>query len=291
MSFFSPRHALVTGASSGLGALIAERLAARGASLVLVARRRDRLDDLAERLRETYGVECLALDADLSVPGAGRDLWARLDGRAPDTLVNAAGFGTWGTFAEQDADRMANEITLNVSTLVELTRAALPPMIASGSGTIVNVASIVSFQPMPGMAVYGASKSFVREFSEAIAYETHGSGVRVLALCPGSTATEFFDVAGHNTVAGGMASPVDVVDQLMRALDRRHPPTTLVTGLGNAIGAMASRLLPRRIVIGVAASAIGYDRQAAMASTNRSSSSSEPDAVTARTTTSSTTAE
>ena len=150
---YSPRLALVTGASSGLGELIAERLAERGADLVLVARRRDRLDALAARLEERHGTSSTVIEADLARPGAVHEVCARLDGATPDTLVNAAGFATHGSFAVEDPDRLREQITVNVTALVELMRAALPSMLAEGRGAVVNIASTAAFQPVPGMAV------------------------------------------------------------------------------------------------------------------------------------------
>ena len=256
----TPRLALVTGASSGLGELIAERLAERGAELVLVARRRERLDELAARLADRHGTRSTVITADLSEAGAASELWQRLDGRTPDTLVNAAGFGTHGSFADADPDRIVDEITLNVTSLVELMRAALPAMLAEGRGAIVNIASTASFQPVPGMAVYGATKSFVRDVTEAVAHEVRGSGVKVVALCPGATATEFFDTMGKREAAVGTpADPASVVDALMRALDRDRTPSVLVTGLVNRLGAAVGRYAPRRLVLSVASRAISYE--------------------------------
>ena len=257
---YSPRLALVTGASSGLGELTAERLAERGADLVLVARRRDRLDALAARLAERHGTRSTVIEADLARPGAVHEVWARLDGATPDTLVNAAGFATHGSFAGEDPDRIRDEITVNVTALVEIMRAALPSMLAEGRGAVVNIASTAAFQPVPGMAVYGATKSFVREVTEAVAHEVRGSGVKVIALCPGATRTEFFDVVGNREAAVG--TPVDpstVVDALMRALDRSRTPSVLVTGFANKIGAAFARLAPHRLVMPIASRAISYE--------------------------------
>lgn len=257
---YSPRLALVTGASSGLGELIAERLAERGADLVLVARRRDRLDALAARLAERHGTRNIVIEADLARPGAVHEIWARLDGATPDTLVNAAGFATHGSFAGEDPDRIRDEITVNVTALVQIMRAGLPSMLAEGRGAVVNIASTAAFQPVPGMAVYGATKSFVREVTEAVAHEVRGSGVKVIALCPGATRTEFFDVVGNREAAVG--TPVDpstVVDALMRALDRSRTPSVLVTGFANRIGAAFARLAPNRLVMPIASRAISYD--------------------------------
>lgn len=255
---YTPRLALVTGASSGLGELFAERLAARGAELVLVARRRDRLEALAARLAEKHGTRSTVLEADLSLPGAAAGLWQRLDGRVPDTLVNAAGFGTHGAFVSEDPNRIVEEVNLNVGALVDLTRHAVPGLLEAGRGAIVNVASTASFQPVPGMAIYSATKSFVLHFTESLAYEMRDTGVKVIALCPGATRTEFFDVVGtENAAAGAQADPAAVVDELLRALDRDRTPRVLVTGSANRLGASFGRLLPRSLVLGFAARAVG----------------------------------
>ena len=257
---YSPRLALVTGASSGLGELIAERLAERSADLVLVARRRDRLDALAARLAERHGARSTVIEADLSRPGAAHEVWAALDGATPDTLINAAGFATHGSFADEDPDRIRDEITVNVTALVELMRAALPSMLAEGRGAIVNIASTAAFQPVPGMAVYAATKTFVREITEAVAHEVRGSGVKVLALCPGATRTEFFEVVGNAEAAVGTpADPSTVVDALLRALDGSRTPSVLVTGFANRVGAAFARIAPHRLVMPVASRAISYE--------------------------------
>lgn len=261
---YVPRLALVTGASSGLGELIAERLAERGADLVLAARRRDRLDALAARLAERHGTRSTVIEADLARPGAASDVWAQLDGAAPDTLVNAAGFATHGAFADEDPDRIRDEVTVNATALVDLMRAALPSMLAEGRGAIVNIASTAAFQPVPGMAVYAATKSFVRELTEAVAHEVRGTGLKVIALCPGATRTEFFDVVGNPEAAVGTpVDPATVVDALLRALDRNRTPSVLVTGLGNRIGAAFARVTPRRLLLPIAARAVSYAPSAA----------------------------
>ena len=191
------RRAWVTGASSGLGAAFAAALARRGFDLVIVARRRQRLEDLAEELRDRYEVAVQVLVADLT---QAADLQAIESHVASDTaltiLVNNAGFGTIGRFAALDPDRDEAEVRLNVVALSRLTRAALPGMIARGLGGIINVSSVTAFLPGPFHATYGATKAFVNSFTEALHEELHGTGVRVQALCPGFTRTEFQERAG-----------------------------------------------------------------------------------------------
>ena len=185
--------ALVTGASAGLGVEFAKQLSAQGKRLVLVARRKDRIDALAAELGNARAAE-----ADLSLPGAADRLAADLvsHGEHVELLVNNAGFGLAGRFAELDAKRQRQMIDLNCGTLVELAHAVLPSMVERKSGAILNVASTAAFQPGPGMAVYFATKAFVLSFSEALHEEVRKDGVTVCALCPGPTATEFGDVAG-----------------------------------------------------------------------------------------------
>jgi uncharacterized protein len=184
--------ALVTGASSGIGEAITRRLAAAGVPVVVVARRADRLAALAAELP---GVEVLA--ADLERPDGLARVAARLRdvARPVDLLVNNAGFGTSGPVASIDADRSGREIDLNVKALVRLTQEALPGMLDRRRGWILNVSSVAAFQPMPDLAVYGATKAFVSSFTEALHEELRGTGVHATALCPGVTPTEFGSVA------------------------------------------------------------------------------------------------
>ncbi len=251
--------ALITGASSGLGAEFAARFAARGANLVLVARRTDRLEELARTLRDTHGVSVTTLAKDLSRAGAGTEIRNELarQGIRIDTLVNNAGFGTSGPLVEEDPAVISTEISLNVASLVETTRAFLPGMLAAGRGALINVASTAAFQPVPGMAVYGASKAFVLSFTEAVAHETKDSGLRVLALCPGATRTEFFDVLGTQAAAvGRMQSASAVIDTALRALDRRTTPVSVVSGLGNRMLAGIAQRLPRSVSLAIAGRAV-----------------------------------
>ncbi|HEY8699461.1 MAG TPA: SDR family oxidoreductase [Arthrobacter sp.] len=251
--------ALITGASSGLGAEFAERFAARGANLVLVARRTARLEDLARKLSDAHGVSVTTLSKDLSRQGAGAEVRDELDGRGIriDTLINNAGFATRGPLVEEDPAVIASEIAVNVASLVDMTRAFLPEMLATGKGALINVASTAAFQPVPAMAVYGATKAFVLSFTEALAHETKASGLRVLALCPGATGTEFFDVLGSQAAAvGRMQSASQVIDTALRALDRRTTPASVVSGWGNRILAGLGQRLPRHISLAVAGRAV-----------------------------------
>lgn len=234
---------LITGASAGLGAQFARQLAGRGERLVLVARRKDRLDTLASELGNARGV---ALD--LGEPGAAGRLLADIadHGERVATLINNAGFGLWGRFVELDADRQRAMIDLNCGALVELCHGVLPAMRERGEGAILNIGSTAAFQPGPGMAVYFATKAFVLSFSEALHEELKGTGVRVTALCPGPTATEFGEVAGFK--AKGLfeklsATPAEVVAAGLKALDKGK--AVAIPGLVNRIGAQAHRFVPR----------------------------------------------
>lgn len=250
--------ALITGASSGLGEQFAADLAARGADLVLVARRADRLEALAERLRAAHGVEAVPLAVDLARPGAAADLVAGLAEReiAVTTLVNCAGFAVTAPFTETTPRAAADQVAVNVASLVDLTHALLPALTASGRGALVNVASLVGHQPAPGMAVYGATKAFVLSFTEALAVELRGSGVRVLCLSPGSTSTEFYAVSGTSTDGARFQTPEEVVATALHALDRRRTPASVVSGRGNRLVAATSRVLPRRVVLSLAAGSV-----------------------------------
>lgn len=246
--------ALVTGASSGIGAVFARELARRGAGVVLVARRADRLAALAAELTAAHGVTATPVAADLVKPGAARALADDLALReiTVDVLVNNAGFGTHGRFTDQDPARLTDSITLNVTALVELTRIFLPAMVERDRGAVVNVASTAGFQPLPYFAVYGATKAFVLSFTEALWGELTGTGVRALALCPGATRTEFFEIAGEAAAVGSRQTPEQVVAVALRALERSSPPPSVISGLVNSLGARSQRLAPRRLVISMA---------------------------------------
>lgn len=251
---------LITGASSGLGAVFAQRLAERGANLILVARRRERLTELAESIRRHEVVSIALYDQDLSKPGAASELSQRIsaDGLAVDTLINNAGMGTHGNFADQAPDALAAEVHLDVTSVVELTRALLPQMLQSGRGALVNIASTSAYQPTPAMAVYGASKAFILSFTESLAYETRRSGLKVLAVSPGPMRTEFFDKLGTTRPGVGQwQNPGQVVDFTLRTLDRRCAPPSVISGQLNAVPIAAARLIPRRFVLAFTGLTVG----------------------------------
>jgi uncharacterized protein len=246
---------LITGASSGIGAEFARRLAARGSGLVLVARRAERLEALAAELTAAHGVPVAVIPRDLALPGAGRDLAAAVAerGLTVTSVINNAGFGTYGPFHDEDPQRLADEIAVDVSALVDISRAFIGPLRAAGNGVLVNVASVAAYQPSPALAVYAATKAFVLSFTEALWQESRGTGLRVLALSPGATSTEFFEVAGSDSADGGTKrqTAAEVVDVALRTLDRRDPPPSVISGRLNRLMVGASRLFSRRRVVTV----------------------------------------
>jgi uncharacterized protein len=240
------QRALVTGASAGLGASFARQLAARGIDLVVVARRGDRLEDLAASLP----VACEVLVADLAEPADLERVEARLrDPRAPvDLLVNNAGFGLYGPVADLDTAAQARMVALNVGALTRSTRAVLPALLERRAGGIINVGSVAGFQPDPFSAVYGATKAYVRSFTEALAVELRGTGVTVTLLAPGITDTEFQAQAGIELsgLPGGFRQAADpVVAAGLAAFARGR--VVCVPGLVNQVGAIGSQVLPSRL--------------------------------------------
>jgi short-subunit dehydrogenase len=252
--------ALVTGASAGIGVEFAKQLAPLGYDLVLVARRRDRLDALAAELTASSpGLRAHVLVADLALPEAPAEIAAELARRSLDVdlLVNNAGFGWHGRFVKSDPDNAARMIAVNVGALVALSNAFVPAMVARKRGGVINVGSTASFQPVPNMAVYGATKAFVLSFTEALHEEVRASGVSVVALCPGATTTEFFAVAGDFQVPGPKRTSADVVRTALRALAKNQ--AVVVDGPINQGMSASVRFLPRSVVRRAAASLMRVD--------------------------------
>jgi short-subunit dehydrogenase len=238
--------ALITGASAGLGAEFARQLSARGYRLVLAARRKDRLDALVSELGSAR-----AIGIDLSKPDAAEKLLADVAaaGETVDLLVNNAGFGLHGRFDKADAARLRQMVDLNCGTLTDLCRAVLPQMIERRSGAILNVASTAAFQAGPGMAVYFATKAYVLSLSEALHEEARRFGVKVSALCPGPTRTEFGDVAGFRAPAAFdrvSMDPETVVRKGIQGIERNR--AVVIAGALNKAGAYATRFVPRAVV-------------------------------------------
>lgn len=249
--------ALVTGASAGIGTAIARELATRGHALTLVARREERLRSLADELHAEHGVEAEVIACDLADAGERKGLVAETAkrGRWVEILVNNAGFGSRGEFVANDPERMVGMVRTNVEAVVDLSGRFLPGMVERGRGAVVNMASTSAFQPLPGTAVYAASKSFVLSFSEAIRTELRGSGVTVTAVCPGPIRTEFTEAAGMPGVEN--ATP-DVfwmeADELARQAingadaDKR----VVVPGALNRVGSILGRHSPRVLALPIA---------------------------------------
>lgn len=249
---------LITGASSGIGAEFAHQLAGRGSDVVLVARRLDRLEKLAAELGAAYGVRAEAIPLDLSLPAAGRTLAKEVErrGLTVTSLVNNAAFATFGPFHDEDSERIREETTVNVASVVDISRAFIGGLRAAGDGVLVNVASLAAYQPIPNMAVYAATKAFVLSFTEALWQESRGTGLRVIVLSPGATRTEFNDVAGADTTSRALTfqEPEEVVQTALRALDRRTPPPSVVSGRLNRVMTNLGRVLGRRRTVLLAGS-------------------------------------
>lgn len=249
---------LITGASSGIGEAFARRLAAEDHNLVLVARSSAKLDSLCTELSSKHGVICHPIAADLTEPGAIDRLYGQSEenGWHIDWLINNAGFGSAGDFATLDLERELQMIDLNISALVGLTHMYLQRMRERRRGTIINVSSAAGFQPIPYMATYAATKAFVSSFSEAIAEENREFGIRVLALCPGSTKTNFFAASNikRPVTVKGQQTVDDVVDTAMKAIAGNR--TKVVSGWANFLGAVAGTLVPNSISTRVLARAL-----------------------------------
>lgn len=243
--------ALITGASSGIGAEFAQELAERKTDVVLVARNQRKLETLAQLFVEKYGIRAEAIAQDLSQPDAATKVVEALSAKnlQVDTLINNAGFGDYGAFADGDRAKQLQMIQLNVTALVDLTYQLLGPMLERQTGAIVNIGSIASFQSLPYMSVYAATKAFVLSFSEALWAELDGTGVRVLAACPGATKTDFFQVAGFSDLPGSAATPETVVKETLQALENSNKATVVVGGLGNQAIANVSRFFPRELLV------------------------------------------
>jgi uncharacterized protein len=248
------KWALVTGASAGIGRELAKQLAAGGANLVLTARRTDRLESLAGELTAKHGIAAEIFVADLGKAGTADQIFAFTEGRriAVDVLVNNAGFGAYGRFHEQPLERLLEMVQVNVAAVVHLTRLYLPPMVARRSGDILIVASTAGFQGVPYITTYAATKAFDLLFAEALAEEVRQYGIHVCGLCPGSTTTEFQQVAGQSDRAFRHAETAEKVARVgLEAL--AIGKSCAISGMGNLLGVAGQRLVPRRLVTRVAA--------------------------------------
>jgi uncharacterized protein len=249
--------ALITGASAGIGAEIARLLAERGHGVFLVARRDDRLREIAEELRARFGVRAELEAADMTDPD-GRDRVAAAieeHGLAVEILVNNAGFGGHETFVGTPRERHIQMVRVNVEAVVDLSARYLPAMIERGRGAVINLASTAAFQPMPGNAVYAATKAFVLSYGEAVHHELKGSGVTMTTVCPGPVKTEFAEVAGiegaeERTPGVIWTSPEEIAAHALTAADRGK--RAIVPGALNRATSLAGQLSPRSLALPIA---------------------------------------
>ncbi|CAH1195243.1 3-oxoacyl-[acyl-carrier-protein] reductase FabG [Paenibacillus auburnensis] len=241
------KWSLITGASSGIGEQFARQLAKEGSHLVLVARSERRLNTLAAELTRGYGIQSRVIPLDLSAAGAAGELYQKCQqlNLEIDLLVNNAGFATHGLFEKVSGERQHEEVMLNVAAVVDMTHSFLPGMLQRGAGAVINVSSTAGFQPLPYMAVYGATKAFVLSFTDALWWENRDRGVQFFALCPGSTETNFFNVVGtEDASVGTKDTPERVVAVTLRAMKKGKQ--YVVPGLRNYLGAQISRFMTRR---------------------------------------------
>lgn len=257
----SDRTCLVTGASSGIGADLARELARRGHGVTLVARREDRLRSLADELHHAHGIRAEVMACDLTDAGARDALASDIDDRGltVSVLVNNAGFSTMGPVHKSDPAREVAMIRTDVEAVAHLCSTFVPSMVAEGRGAVLNVASVASFQPLPGQAGYGACKAFVLSYSRALAEEVRRKGVTITALCPGPVETEFAAVAGLDGAEAADALPrfmwvssAEVAAQAIAGMEKGRQ--VVIPGAPNRIGAGVGHLVPRRLLMPVLAS-------------------------------------
>jgi uncharacterized protein len=248
------KWALVTGASAGIGKALAAELAAGGTNLVLTARRRDRLQELAKQLSSKHKVGTEICEADVAKPSAPEEIFqfTRAKGIAVDLLINNAGFGQYGELSSIEPQRLLDMVQVNCSAVLHLTRLYLPDMIARRNGDILIVASTVAFQAVPYISTYAATKVFDLFLAEGLAEEMKPHGIRVCALCPGTTESEFHDAAGHPAHARRRSETAEKVARTgLRALAAGK--SYAISGLANYLGAHSQRLVTRRTVARIAA--------------------------------------
>jgi uncharacterized protein len=248
--------AMITGASKGLGAAFAKELAGRGMNLVLVARSIDALQDLANSLGAQYGVRCVVLQADLATSDAVKRIVTELGSLdlKIDLLINNAGLGLTGDFLSHHLAEELASIQVNVQALVGLSHALGAQMVSRGTGGIINLASNSAFQPLPHMATYAAAKAFVLHFSEALKFELRGRGVQVMAVCPGPTATSFFEGVSTKMKDGAFDSAELVVRRTLRSFDQKKS-VAYPGRFSVRVAIWLPRLLPRNVMVSAAASA------------------------------------
>ena len=246
--------ALVTGASAGIGVALAKLLAEGGTHLVLTARRRDRLEELAANLRNLHGIRVEVFPADLALRGAPEEIHAFTQQKAIaiDLLINNAGFGQYGELPKVETPRLLDMVEVNCSAVVHLTRLFLPQMVARCRGDILILASTAAFQAVPYISTYAATKAFDLLLAEGLAEEMKPYGIRVCALCPGSTESEFHAVAEQEEFTSKNPETAEKVARTgLKALAEGQ--SYVISGVGNYLGALSQRLVPRRTVTSIAA--------------------------------------
>jgi short-subunit dehydrogenase len=256
MNSWSGKWALVTGASAGIGTALAEELARSGTNLVLTARRRERLEELAQKLAAAHKIQTRIFVADLAEVGAPEKIfqYTKEQGIEVELLINNAGFGAYGELPTVEMRRLTDMVQVNCAAVVHLTRLYLPEMVARKQGDVLILASTASFQSVPYISTYAATKAFDLLFAEGLAEEMKPYGIRVCALCPGSTESEFAEVAGQSHIAATKANretAEKVARTGLRALAAGK--SYVVSGLGNYLGMLGQRLVSRRFVARVAA--------------------------------------
>ncbi len=248
------KTALITGASSGIGETFARELASQKIDLVIVARSQEKLEDLAQQLREEFVIKVEVIVEDLTKTGATQRVFEKTSakGLTIDLLINNAGFGDYGTFDERNLEKQVNMIQLNITALVELTHLFLPGMKERRNGAIINVASIAAYVSIPYLSVYSATKAFVLSFSEALWAENKNTGVHVLVLCPGPTESKFFEAAEFPASAASQnsnpASATDVVKEALNGLAKKQS-VVVAGGLANNFIVNVPRFLPREFLV------------------------------------------
>lgn len=258
------KWALITGASSGIGEAFAYELAKKKANVLLVARRKEKLQTLATELSNTYSIQTDIIPLDLATTEAPHQLFAEVQKRGYkiQILINNAGIGgTFGDLYQADIKKNEQVVLLNVFSLSTITRLFLPSMIKDKSGVIINVASTAAFQPLPYQANYGASKAFVLSFTEALWFECKPHGLHILAVCPGPVDTEFFTVMGNELESIGQRDTCQTVAQgALRAIERNS--MYVIPGLwGNYWLAQANRLVPRKLSVMIAGRLLGKNKK------------------------------
>ena len=247
------KWALVTGASAGIGVALAEQLAEGGTNLVLTARRLERLEELAKKLSEKNKIKAEVFAADLARAGEAEKIFAFTEGTGIeiDLLINNAGFGAFGELQDVETQRLLEMVQVNCGAVVHLTRLYLPGMVGRKRGDIMILASTASFQAVPYISTYAATKAFDLLFAEGLAEEMKPHGIRVCALCPGSTESEFHEVAGQTKFVHKSETAEKVARTGLKALAAGK--SYVISGLGNYLGAHGERLVPRRMVTRIAA--------------------------------------